>query len=143
VRLYDENSAERFTFEERQALYDAARAAAYATDQIRRFGRFGRFDPARAADAAWAASDVLHSAAQALGNPHLRAAADAYDRAAREPYAKIPSPTPAGNALRTIARVFALVGLIEDRTSRTLLQFLTQLTPLVDAIVGLRCLTRH
>jgi hypothetical protein len=135
---HDRGSAERFTFEERQALYDdAARAAGFATDQIR---RFGRFDPARAADAAWAASDVLHTAAKALGNPHLRAAADAYDRAAREPYAKIPSPTPAGNALRTIARVFVLVGLIEDRTSRTLLQFLIQLTALMDAVVGLRAL---
>jgi hypothetical protein len=55
---------------------DAARIAAYATDQIR---RFGRFDPAGAANTAWAASDVLHTAAKALGNPHLRAA-DAYDR---------------------------------------------------------------
>ena len=40
-------------------------------------------DPAEAADAAWAAADMLHVAARALRDPHLRCAADSYDRAAR------------------------------------------------------------
>jgi len=52
-------------------------------------------DPAAAADAAWAASDTLHTAAAALGSRVLRQAADAYDRAARAPTAasrRLPRP---------------------------------------------------
>ena len=52
-----------------------------------------RADPAAAADAAWAAAGTLHVAAAALGSRILRQAADAYDRAARAPYGRIPPPT--------------------------------------------------
>ncbi|WP_146779104.1 relaxase/mobilization nuclease domain-containing protein [Actinomadura craniellae] len=129
------------TFEERQALYDdAARAAAHATEHIR---RYGRFDPARAADAAWATSDVLHSAARSLGNRELSRAADAYDRAAREPFARIPTPTPAGDALRTIARVFALVPGEAARDGRTLLLFIANLVTLIEAVAELRDIQRR
>ena len=53
-------------------------------------------NPAAAADAAWAAADTLHAAAAALRSRVLRQVADSYDRAARAPYGRIPSPTPAG-----------------------------------------------
>jgi hypothetical protein len=56
--------------------------------------------PDSASDAAWAAAGTLHAAAAVLGSKILRQAADAYDRAARAPYARIPAPTPAGNSLR-------------------------------------------
>ena len=78
------------TAAERNAWWDhAARVAAEAAAQI-------RMDPAVAADTAWATSDALHVAAAALGSRILRQAADAYDRAARAPYGRIPAPTPAG-----------------------------------------------
>ena len=72
--------------------------------------------PDSAADAAYAASDVLHVAA-ALGSRTLRRAADDCDRAARQPYGRIPSPTPAGNQLRHAARLIsAYAYLTQDRT---------------------------
>ena len=86
------------TAEERNAVWDhATRAAADAAAQIR---NLAWTDPAAAADAAWATSDTLHVAAAILGSRILRQAADAYDRAARPPYGRIPPPTPAGNRLR-------------------------------------------
>ncbi len=89
------------TAAERNAFWEhAARVAAEAAAQI-------RADPAAAADAAWAASDALHVAAAALGSRILRQAADAYDRAARAPYARIPQPSPAGNRLRQAARIMS------------------------------------
>lgn len=39
-----------------------------------------------------------------LGSRTLRRAADDYDRAARQPWGRIPAPTPAGNQLRHAAR---------------------------------------
>ena len=80
------------TAEERNAIWDhATRAAADATAQIR---ILAWTNPAAAADAAWATSDTLHMAAAALGSRILRQAADAYDRAARPPYGRIPPPSP-------------------------------------------------
>ena len=80
------------TAEERNALWDhATRAAADATAHIR---TLAWTNPAAAADAAWATSDTLHMAAAALGSRILRQAADAYDRAARPPYGRIPPPIP-------------------------------------------------
>ena len=77
---------------DRNAVWDhATRAAADATAQIR---TLAWTDPAAAADAAWATSDTLHAAAAMLGSRILRQAADAYDRAARPPYGRIPPPSP-------------------------------------------------
>jgi len=82
-----------FTPAERTAVWEhAARVAADATAQIH---ALVGTDPAAAADAAWAASDTLHTAAAALGSRVLRQAADAYDRAARAPTAasrRLPRP---------------------------------------------------
>ncbi len=57
-------------------------------------------DPRRGADAAWASADVLRITARVLGNPALRRAADAYDRAAGAPYGRTPRCTYAGDRLR-------------------------------------------
>jgi hypothetical protein len=123
------------TPEERQAFYDdAAGATAYATAQLR---RYSVLNPHAAQDACWAASDTLHVAAKALGNPHLRKAADAYDRAARAPYGRIPRPSPTGNGLRTAARLMAMAGLIGDQNTVTILVLVTNLITLIDTIAQL------
>ncbi|GAA1801769.1 relaxase/mobilization nuclease domain-containing protein [Actinomadura chokoriensis] len=132
--LYD------LTPEERQAFYDdAARAAAYATSQIR---RHLATNPYEAEDACWAASDTLHVAARATGNSHLRRAADTYDRAARSPYGRIPRPSSAGNALRTAARLLTLTG-THDRTTVSILVLVTRLIALVETITQIRLLQQR
>ncbi|WP_169514749.1 relaxase/mobilization nuclease domain-containing protein [Actinomadura atramentaria] len=89
------------TDHERQAIYtEAARAAEFATAYLRQ--------PAPDLDDAFHATlDILRTAAATTGNPHLHKAADTYDRAARPPHRRIPTPTPAGQALRTAARTLA------------------------------------
>ncbi|WP_149264423.1 hypothetical protein [Actinomadura sp. K4S16] len=130
------------TPEERQAFYDdAARAAAFATAQIR---RHLVTNPHAAQDACWAASDALHVAARVTGNRHLHRAADAYDRAARAPCGRIPTPTPAGNALRTTARLLALTGMAKDRTVVSTMVLVANFISLLDTIAQLRSLQeRH
>ena len=92
----------------------AARAAGKAAAQIR---DLAGTDPAAADDAAWAASDTLHTAAAALGSRILRQAADAYDRAARAPLRTAsPRPPPAGNSLRRAARLHLRVRLPDPRS---------------------------
>jgi len=106
-------AAAEFTAEEVRALYeDAARAAAYATAQLR---RYSVINPYAARDACWAAADALNVVAAVTGNRDLRRAADAYDRAARPPYGRIPAPTAAGDGLRTAARLLAMAGRRESR----------------------------
>ena len=105
----------RLTAAERNPVWDhASRAAAGAAAQIR---HLAWTNPDAAADAAWATSDTLHVAAAMLGSRILRQAADAYDRAARPPYGRIPPPTPAGNHPRQAARLLsAFACLTGDRT---------------------------
>ncbi|MES9538120.1 hypothetical protein [Actinomadura sp. NPDC000600] len=124
------------TVEERQAFYDdAARAAAHATAHLR---RHLATNPHAGQDACWAASDALHAAARVTGNHHLRSAADTYDRAARAPYGRLPRPSPAGNALRTAARLLALTGAIKDRTTVSAVLLVSSLITLLDTIAELR-----
>lgn len=128
------------TVDERQAFYDdAVRATAYATSQIR---RHLATNPYAAEDACWAASDALHVAAKATGNPHLRRAADAYDRGSRAPYGRIPRPSSAGNALRTTARLLTLAG-IQDRGTVSILVLVSRLITLLDTIAQIRRLQQR
>jgi hypothetical protein len=121
---------------ERNAIWDhAARAAADATAQIR---NLAWTDPAAAADAAWATSDTLHTAAAALGSRILHQAADAYDRAARPPYGRIPPPTPAGNQLRQAARLLSALAYLTGDRSMTPIVLITRLAALAEAIAELR-----
>ncbi len=77
-------------------------------------------------------------AAAALGSRILRQAADAYDRAARAPYGRIPAPTPAGNGLRQAARAMsAFAYLTSDRTLMPVI-LITRLAALAEAVAGLR-----
>ncbi len=126
---------------ERNAIWDhATRAAADATAQIR---TLARTDPAAAADTAWATSDTLHVAAALLGRRILRQAADAYDRAARPPYGRIPPPTPAGNQLRQAARIISAFACLTGDRSLTPIVLITRLAALAEAVAGLRDTQQH
>ena len=126
---------------ERNAIWEnAARAAEDAAAWIR---LLAGTDPAAAADAAWAASDTLHVAAAALGSRILRQAADAYDRAARAPYARIPSPTPAGNQLRRAARLITAFAYLTKDPALTPIVLITRLAALAEAVAGLRQAQQH
>jgi hypothetical protein len=129
------------TAAERNAAWDhATRAAADAAAHIR---AMARTHPAAAADAAWATSGTLHVAAAVLGSRILRQAADAYDRAARPPYGRIPPPSPAGNQLRQAARLLsAFAGLTGDR-SMTPIMLITRLAALAEAVAELRDAQQH
>ncbi|MGO9189269.1 MAG: hypothetical protein ACLP8X_12505, partial [Streptosporangiaceae bacterium] len=121
---------------EADAMWEyAARAAADATARIRFYTATG--NPAAAADAATAASDALHVAAAALGSRALRQAADAFDRAARQPYGRVPKPTSAGNQLRHAARLIAAYAYLTGRTL-TPVVLLVRLAALAEAVAELR-----
>ena len=129
------------TAEERNAVWDhATRAAADAAAQIR---AMAWTDPAAAADAAWATSDTLHVAAAVLGSRILRQAADAYDRAARSPYGRIPPPTPAGNRLRQAARLLSAFAYLTGDRSMTPIVLITRLAALAEAVAELRDAQRN
>lgn len=126
---------------ERNALWDhATRVAADATAQIR---HLARTDQAAAADAAWATSDALHVAAAILGSRVLRQATDAYDRAARSPYGRIPPPSPVGNQLRQAARLLSAFAYLTGDRSMVPLVFLARLAALAEAVAELRQSQRH
>jgi len=134
-------SGAHLTAEERNAAWDhATRAAADAAAQIR---AMTWTDPAAAADAAWATSDTLHVAAALLGSRILRQAADAYDRAARSPYGRIPPPTPAGNQLRQAARLLSAFACLTGDRSMTPIVLITRLAALTEAVAELRDTQQH
>jgi hypothetical protein len=121
---------------EREALYrHAARQAATAAEHIR---HSAQGHPTAAADTAWAAADAFHSAARALRDPELRRAADAYDRAARPPYGRIPLHTRSGDRLRATARLLALVGNIGGDGTLAVAALVASLLDLAAAVTELR-----
>ena len=133
--------AGRLTAEQRNAVWDhAARVAADAAAQIR---NLAGTDPAAVTDAAWATSDTLHVAAAVLGSRILRQAADAYDRAARSPYGRIPPPTPAGNRLRQAARLLSAFAYLTGDRSMAPIVLITKLAALAEAVAELRDAQQH
>ena len=129
------------TAAERNAIWDhTARVAADAAAQIR---ALAGTDPAAAADAAWAASGTLHVAAAALGSRILRQAADAYDRAARAPFGRIPRPSPAGNRLRQAARLIGAFAYLTKDPALAPLVLITRLAALAEAVADLRNAQQH
>ena len=122
---------------EADAIWEyAARTAADATARIRYYTATG--NPAAGADAAYAASDALHVAAATLGSQTLRRAADDYDRAARQPWGRIPAPTPAGNQLRHAARIIAAYAYLTGDRTLTPVVLLVRLAALAEAVAELR-----
>jgi hypothetical protein len=126
---------------ERNAIWEhATRTAADATAQIR---AMTGTDPAVTADAAWATSDTLHVAAAMLGSRILRQAADAYDRAARSPYGRIPPPSPVGNRLRQAARLISAFAYLTQDRSMAPIMLITKLAALAEAVAELRGSQQH
>ena len=127
---------EPFTPAERNAIWEhAARTAAGASEQIR---HFAATDPSAAVDAAWAAADTLYAAASALRSRVLRQAADSYERAARAPYGRIPSPPPTGNSLRRTARLLSPAASVSGDPALAQITLVTRLAALVEDIADLR-----
>ena len=128
------------TATERNAIWrHAARTAQNARDQIRAAAAVGDFDSVT--DAAWAASDTLHSAADVLGSRVIRQAADSYARAARIPYARMPRPTPAGNSLRQAARLLSRAALVNPTAAQA--DLIVRLAALAEAVIELRQAQQH
>ncbi len=100
-------------------------------------------DPAQAADAAYAAADVLRVAAQLTGSRVLHQAASAYDRAARAPFGRMPRHTMVGNQLRGAARLLALTGRCTGRDASQLAILAVRLARVVEAVGELRIAQRH
>jgi hypothetical protein len=131
----------RFTAPERDEIYrHAARLARAATEHIR---HCALTDAAGAADAAWAAADTLHVAARALRNPHLRCAADSYDRAARATYGRLPARSHDGDQLRRTARMIALAGNLTGDNTLMAIALVAQLVALTAAVAELRQAQQH
>jgi hypothetical protein len=131
----------RLSAEERCHLWNGAcNTAARATHTIR---SCTLTDPAVAADAAWAAADALHVAAEILGSWTLRQAADSYARAARCGFGRIPRPTPTGNRLRATARLLAFAATGGDEDQAALLRLVAKLAELAIAVAELRDTQRH
>jgi hypothetical protein len=129
------------TTEDRNAVWDhAIRITADATAQIR---DLAWTDPAAAADTAWATSDALHVTAALLGSRVLRQAADAYDRAARSPYGRIPPPSPVGNQLRQAARLLSAFAYLTQDRSMVPIVLIVKLAALAEAVAELRQSQQH
>jgi len=129
----------RLTGEERAQIWEqATAAAARATEQVR---AAAGTDPRAAADAAWATSDFLASAARVVegrrGGP-LTAAARQYDRAARELWGRLPAPSQAGQGLRAASVLLASARFVGRGENTQLLALLAQLAALSDAVIRLR-----
>jgi len=132
----------RFSPGERAAIWEhAARATADAAEQIRHLTATGQ--PAAAADAAWAAGDVLHAAASALRSRVVRQAAGACDRAARTGYGRIPRPTPSGAGLRQAARLLSAAALVSHDRTIAQAALIVRLAALAEAIAELRQAQQH
>ena len=78
-----------------------------------------------------------------LGSRVLRQAADAYDRAARAPYGRIPPPSPVGNRLRQAARLISAFAYITQDQSMAPLVLITKLAALAEAVAELRESQQH
>jgi hypothetical protein len=68
----------------------------------------------------------------------LRQAADAYDRAARAPYGRIPQPSPAGNRLRQAARIMSAFAYLTGDRTLTPIILITRLAALAEAVAWRR-----
>jgi len=98
-------------------------------------------DPDAAADAAWAASDTLSAAAAGLegdaGGP-ITDAAEAFDRAGRECYRRVPARTDTGTALRSAGRMIALLAPGTNHSGARVAAVTTALAALTAAVADLR-----
>jgi hypothetical protein len=121
------------------AYLRAAQTACLAAEDL---ARLTVTDPRAAAAVAQAAADLLTSAARATegrrGGP-LTDAAEAFDRAAREPYGRPPPPYHRADQLRAMSRLIAIMGrLTGDHDTTAALQLVLQLAALAEHLADLR-----
>ncbi|GGM86402.1 relaxase/mobilization nuclease domain-containing protein [Dactylosporangium sucinum] len=87
-------------------------------------------------------ADILTSAARAFEGRNrgpLSGAAEAFDRAAREPYRRVVRQSRSASDLRALARIVATTGrLTGDRDTAAALQLLAQLAKFADNLADLR-----
>jgi hypothetical protein len=128
------------TWAERDTIWHhATRTATTAAEQIR---HLAATDPDAAAEAAWAAAGTMHAVAAVLGSRTLSRGADAYDRAARPSYGRLPRPTRAGG-LRHTARLLSALGAVTHDESLTAVILLIRLAALAEAVADLRHVQRY
>ena len=111
-------------------------------DAAERIAADGDTDPESASDTAWAASDVMRSAAAAVeghGGGPLTDAADAFARAGRETYGRIPAGSDSGTNLRLVARAMARAARSNPASAVVQVAALTAaMTALARALADLR-----
>jgi len=111
-------------------------------DAAARIGAVGATDPEAASDTAWAASDVMRSAAAVVeghGGGPLTDAADAFARAGRETYGRIPVRSESGSNLRLVARALAQAARSNPASAAVQVAALTaSMTALARALADLR-----
>src|SRR5262249_41667928 len=100
-------------------------------------------DPGRAADAAYAAGDLLYVAARMTRNRVLWRAADCYERAGRVPHGRLPRCSGAGARLRASARLVALAGPRPGQEASQFLVLLAGIADLVAVVRELRLVQQH
>jgi hypothetical protein len=125
-------------YERLRALKHAEIAARNAADHI---AQVVHSDPASAADAAWAAADLLASAARLVEDRRtgpLTEAADQFERAAREVHRRTPSSTDAGHRLRNASHMLSALRLVHAGESQQVLALMAQLLRLAEAVAALR-----
>ncbi|NHC16115.1 hypothetical protein [Motilibacter deserti] len=125
--------------ERRRVFMSAASAARQAAEHSGRAVESG--DTAGAADAAWAASDFLTSAARVLEPQRpgpVTAAARRFERAAREAYGRVPAPSQAGHSLRAGARALASIRKTMAPESRQVLALMAQMYALISSVTRVR-----
>lgn len=135
------------TASEREGLWRAAEHAVETAQHALRAATDGpgaRSGPSAQADAmaaAMGASDVLHAVSRLVERKHggpLREAAEHYDRASRPRRGHVPPATSTSRALRTAARGLLTAAIAKRQDTRQLLQLMTQLAGLAEAVARLR-----
>lgn len=124
--------------EAEQVWREAERVVRAAADRIT---AEAGFDPDSAADAAWAASDTLSATAAGLegeaGGP-VTDAAEAFDRAGRDSYRRLPARSDTGTALRSAGRMVALLASSTPHSGAQVAALTTALAALAAAVADLR-----
>jgi hypothetical protein len=121
-------------------LRRAAHTARRAADHFKHLTTTGHHGPATAI--AQAAADLLTTTARAAegrnGGP-ITNAAEAFDRAARQPFGQPPPPHPRADQLRAMARLISIMGrLTGHHDTTTFLQLVYQLAALAEHLADLR-----
>jgi hypothetical protein len=113
-----------------------------AAEQVRAAAEDIRRHTSAASAAAYAAADILTVTARMVEGDRrgpLHRAAEAIDRATREPYRRPLPRTPRAEALRSMSRLLRLVGRLSDNEALfDVLRMIVNLSLLADAVADLR-----